>query len=330
MVKKSFILLLLIFGNLFFVKTCVAQSPSGIQAYIDQYKSLALEQEDLYGIPAPITLAQGILESGAGTSGLATNANNHFGIKAFGGWSGGVYLAWDDEPTKSKFRKYNSVEESYKDHSNILKNNGRYQSLFNISVYDYRNWAYGLQKAGYATSETYAQALIGYIDTYELYSINGGIKLKPSKKVITTKTTKTEELTIAEDFAIDASVETEEEEEITRILQRFVVEINEVRCTILYPGETLASISMKYNIPKSRILDYNETASETDVHEGDIVYLEKKKRKFQGAQDFYYVKAGESLYSIAQRFGIRTSSLAKMNKKDLFTPLAEGERLQLK
>lgn len=319
-----------IIGFFFIFCKSFAQSPSEIRAYIDQYKTLALEQENLYGIPAPITLAQGILESSAGTSGLATNANNHFGIKAFGGWSGGIYLAWDDESTKSKFRVYRSVEESYKDHSKILKNSGRYQSLFNISVYDYRNWAYGLQKAGYATSETYAKALIGYIDAYELYSINGGIKLKPNKKVILAKTTKTEELTIAEDFAIDASVETEEEEEVMRTLQRFVVEINEVRCTILYPGETISSISMKYNIPKNKILDYNETASETDIHEGDIVYLQKKKRKYNGPQDFYRVKPGDSLYSIAQQFGIRTSSLAKMNKKDLFTPLVEGEKLLLK
>lgn len=322
----------LLFFIVFFVlsRGLFAQSPSEIRAYIDQYKSLAIEQEDLYGIPAPITLAQGILESSAGTSGLATNANNHFGIKAFGGWSGGIYLAWDDEPVKSKFRVYKSVEESYTDHSKILKNNGRYQSLFKISVYDYRSWAHGLQKAGYATSQTYAKALIGYIDAYELYAINGGIKLKPNKKVTLKKTTKVEELTLAEEFVMDASEKTEEEEEVTRVLQKFVVEINEVRCTILYPGETLSSISMKYNIPKNKILDYNETVSETDIHEGDIVYLQKKKRKYYGPQDFYYVKSGDSLFGIAQQFGIKTTSLAKMNKKDLFTPLIEGEKLYLK
>ena len=319
-----------IIGFFFIFCKSFAQSPTDIRAYINKYKALALEQENLYGIPAPITLAQGILESSAGTSDVATHANNHFGIKALGGWSGGIYRAWDDEPTKSKFRVYKSVEESYTDHSKILKNNSRYQSLFNVSVYDYRSWANGLQRAGYATSKEYAKALIGYIDAYELYTINGGVKLKPNKKGSIVKTIKIEDLSKADDYVIDASEKTEEEEEITRTLQKFVVEINEVRCTILYPGETLASISMKYNIPKSKILDYNETASEMDIHEGDIVYLEKKKRKFQGAQDFYYVKTGESLYSIAQQFGIRTSSLAKMNKKDLFTPLVEGEKLYLK
>ena len=319
-----------IMGFLFIFHGLFAQSPTEIRAYIEKYKSLALEQENLYGIPAPITLAQGILESSAGTSGLATQANNHFGIKALGGWSGGIYLAWDDEPVQSKFRVYKSVKESYTDHSQLLKNNSRYQSLFNISVYDYRGWAHGLQKAGYATAKGYAKALIGYIDAYELYSINGGVKLRSTKKASLAKTTKIEELTQTEDYVIDASEKTEEEEEVTRTLQKFVVEINEVRCTILYPGETLSSIAMKYNIPKNKILDYNETNSETDIHEGDIVFLEKKKRKFRGAQDFYYVKAGDSLYSIAQQFGIRTSSLAKMNKKDLFSPLIEGEKLYLK
>ena len=313
-----------------FSTTIYGQSPSEIRAYIDQYKSLALEQEKQYGIPAPITLAQGILESSAGKSGLATNANNHFGIKAFGQWSGGIYLAWDDEPTKSKFRKYQSAEESYKDHSKILKNNSRYQSLFDISVYDYRNWANGLQRAGYATSKGYAKALIGYIDAYKLYSINGGVKLKPSKKGVIAKTTKIEDLSKTEDFVIDASVKTEEEEEITRVLQKIVVEINEVRCTILYPGETISSIAMKYNIPKSKILEYNETASDTDINEGDVVFLERKKRKYHGAQDFYRVKAGDSLYGISQQFGLTTSSLARMNNKDLFSPLIEGEKLKLK
>ena len=240
-------------------------------------------------------------------------------------------LAWDDEPTKSKFRVYKSAEESYNDHSKILKNGGRYQSLFNYSVYDYRSWANGLQKAGYATSKKYAKALIGYIDAYELYSINGGVKLKPGKKsVIVKKTTKTEELSQAEEFVIDASEKTEEEEEVTRVLQRVVVEINEVRCTILYPGETISSISMKYNIPKNKILDYNDTANENDIHEGDIVYLQKKKRKYLGPQDFYRVKSGDSLYSISQQFGIRTSSLAKMNGKDPFAPLMEGEKIKIK
>lgn len=306
-----------------------AQSPTQIQTYIDQYKSLALEQERLYGIPAPITLAQGILESTAGQSKLATNANNHFGIKALGNWRGEIYQAWDDEPTKSKFRVYASANESFEDHSRLIKDNSRYQSLFNFSVFDYRSWANGLQKAGYATASNYAKALIGYIDAYQLYSINGGVKLKPGKKKVITKTVTVEEL-IEDDEVLDNSQTSEEEEELLAISQKFVVAINDVRCTILYPGETLSSIAMKYDIPKHKLLEFNETEDESFFQEGYIVYLQKKKRKYQGTQDYYRVQANETLLDIAQKFGIRTASLAKMNHKDTFSKLKEGEKLRLK
>lgn len=312
-----------------FTTTAFAQSSSDIKAYIAQYQDLALKQEKLYGIPAPVTLAQGILESRAGTSGLAIEANNHFGIKALGGWSGDIYLAWDDETTKSRFRVYSSSEASYEDHSKLIKNNTRYQSLFDISIYDYRGWAIGLQRAGYATGANYASALIGYIDAYQLYNINGGVKLKPGKKSLIEKTAKVEDLAKSKDYVIDDS-EVTEEEEVVQSFQRVVVEINGVRCTLLYPGETLSSIAMKYNISKRKLLDYNETTNEADFHEGDIVYLQKKKRKFHGIQDFYRVKSGDSLYSIAQQFGIKMGSLAKMNDKTLFSSLQEGEKLRLK
>ena len=307
-----------------------AQSPEEIHNYVNQYKALALEQERLYGIPAPITLAQGILESGAGQSGLAVDANNHFGIKALGTWSGECYYAWDDEMTKSKFRRYASVKDSFEDHSKLIKDNSRYQSLFNYSVFDYRSWAFGLQKAGYATAPNYAKALIGYIDAYRLYSINGGVKLKPNKTVVITKTESIDEIVSNDQLSVKESEASEEEKEVTSTIQKSVVAINGVRCTILYPGETLSSIAMKYNIDKRKLLKFNEASSETDFKEGDIVFLEKKKRKYHGTRDFYNVKPDDTLYGIAQQFGIRTASLAKMNDKDLFSILNEGEQLRLK
>lgn len=307
-----------------------AQSPSDIRDYINKYKSIALEQERIYGIPAPITLAQGILESGAGKSGLATNANNHFGIKAIGGWSGGVYLAWDDGVQKSRFRVYSSAADSYEDHSKILKDGSRYQSLFNYSVYDYRSWAYGLQKAGYASATKYAKALIGYIDAYQLYAINGGVKLKPGKKTVISKTISVDELSLSDDLVIDESVATEEEEEVKYITNKYAVLINGVRCTILYPGETLSSIAMKYDIPKRELLKLNETDTESDIQEGDVVYLQKKKRKYYGALDFYRAKGGETLYDIAQKFGIRKGRLAIMNRLSPSSVMVEGELVRLK
>ena len=323
--------LLMVVVLFFSSMTVFAQSSADILSYINKYKDIALDQEKQYGIPATITLAQGILESGAGRSGLTRNANNHFGIKAFGGWTGPIYQAWDDEPNKSRFRVYSSAAESFRDHSLFLKNNSRYRSLFSKSVYDYRGWAIGLQKAGYATATTYAMALIGFIDSYKLYNLNGGVKLRAGKTVvITRKATATQKATFDASCQADDNELSEEEEAVANAVKRYVVDINDVRCTILYPGMTLSSISMKYDIPKEKLLEYNEVASEKDIHEGDIVFIAKKKNKYTGAQDFYRVKKGDTLYGISQEFGIKYANLAKMNNKDIFSQLKEGEKIQLK
>lgn len=306
-----------------------AQSSSVIQDYIAKYKQIALEQERQYGIPASITLAQGILESGAGRSKLTRMSNNHFGIKRGSGWTGPCVYAWDDDPQKSPFRHYNSADESFRDHSKFLRDNRRYSSLFSKSVYDYRGWANGLQRAGYATSPTYAKALIGYIDTYRLYALNGGVKLRPGKTTTITRTITIEEL-VEQDFQMEEEEESEEEEIVQKTIRKSVVEINDVRCTILYPGETLSSISMRYDIPKSLLLEYNELTNDKNLEEGAIIFLGKKKKKYVGAQDDYKVKEGDTLYQISQLFGIRLSSLSKMNDKNLFTSLKTGEILRLK
>lgn len=306
-----------------------AQSPSAIRAYINKYKAIALQHEREYGIPASITLAQGILESGAGESRLAREANNHFGIKALGGWNGGVYRAWDDEPQKSRFRVYSSAEESYTDHAKVLKES-RYRSLYTKSIYDYRGWANELQRAGYATSKTYANALIGYIDTYQLYAVNGGVKLRPGK--IITFTTTHQELVERKDIQMRQDEKSEEEEivEATTSRLRLLVDVNGVRCTILYPGETLNNVCMKYDISKQHLLAFNEITDEDDLQEGDIVFLEKKMKRYHGPLEYYTVKEGQTLYDVSQQFGIRLSSLAKLNGKSLFASLDSGEKLRLK
>ena len=321
-IKKVVVAFVFLFPLLSF-----SQTPSEIHAYIEKYSQVALDQEKEYGIPASITLAQGILESAAGTSQLTVNANNHFGIKALGGWEGPVYLAWDDETEKSRFRKYDSAEESFRDHSFVLKNSPRYSSLFKKSVYDYRAWAIGLQTAGYATASNYAKALIGYIDAYALYAINGGVKLRSGKTVTIT----TIESTRAEDDCHkNDTVMSEEQEEIDRIESHYVVEINGVRCAILYPGQTLSTLSQKYDISRQKLLEYNEVKSSTDIKEGDVVYLASKKRRYHGIQDYYIVKDGDTLHSISQQFGIRLGSLIRMNRKSSVSTITPGEKLMLK
>lgn len=306
-----------------------AQSSADILAYVDKYKQIALDQERQYGIPAPITLAQGILESGAGKSGLTRNSNNHFGVKALGGWNGGVYKAWDDEPQKSSFRVYASAAESFRDHSLVLKNSSRYRSLFSKSIYDYRGWAIGLQRAGYATAKNYAAALIGFIDTYRLYAINGGVKLRAGKTVIVRQTVNNAPAFDA-DCQMDDEEQSEEEQTVTQAVTRYVVEINDISCTILYPGTTLSSIAMQYDIPKDKLLEFNEVVVEEELHEGDIVFLDKKKKKYEGAKDFHYAKEGETLYSVSQEYGIKVANLAKMNHMDISEKLYEGTKLILK
>lgn len=310
-----------------------AQSSDVVWAYINKYKDIALEQERKYGMPASITLAQGILESGAGRSGLTRRSNNHFGIKKGTKWKGKITKAWDDDPYMSSFRVYNSAAESYEDHTRFLKfeNAGRYGWMFNkLSVFDYRGWAHGLKSSGYATAPTYAEALIGYIDRYRLYEINGGKKLRSGKATTITKTITREVLVKRTDLIIEDSVETEEEVEVAYVTKKYVVEINGVDCTIMYPGESLSNIARNYNIPKQKLLEYNEMANEDDIHEGDIVFLAKKKNKFTGSQDSYRVKEGDTLYLIAQQFGVTLAYLSKINGINLFDQLKEGERLRLK
>ncbi|MBQ0049197.1 MAG: glucosaminidase domain-containing protein [Bacteroidales bacterium] len=310
----------------------MAQSKNDTREYIERFKKTAIDQERRYGIPATITLAQGILESGSGKSGLTRNAHNHFGMKCGKGWKGQVYLAWDDDPYKSSFRVYANDDESFRDHAELLKNNKRYAELFTHSIYDYRGWANGLQRCGYATSKHYAQGLIGVIDSYQLYLINGGVKLKPGKTVtiVRYKDKDKTEPVFDEECQMAEEEESEEEASVARVMQRYVVEINNVRCTVLYPGQTLAHVAMKYDIEKSKLLEYNELASEAKLQDGDIVYLEKKKKKYEGLHDYYRVKEGDTMHSISQEFGIRMASLCKLNKKNEFSILHDGERLELK
>lgn len=307
-----------------------AYNPVVVQTYISQYKEIAIQNEKEYGIPATIILAQGILESGAGTSGLAQASNNHFGIKAGSKWKGRVHLAWDDETKKSRFRCYDSPAESYRDHARLLTTNSCYKNLFKINIYDYRGWANGLKKAGYATAPLYAQALIGIIDQYKLYEINGGAKLKPGKTVTITRYITVEKPVFEQDCILDETEESEEQTMIAEAATRYAVLINDVHCTVLQPGETLASISRKYDISPTQLLKYNEISSEYGVKEGDIIFLDKKKKKYEGPQDVYIAKQGDTLYDVSQEFGIQLHQLAKLNGMNDYVRLEEGSRIILK
>ncbi len=297
-----------IFCLLFFIATLSnAAAPKRIPSYenyIKTYSSLAVAQQKKYRIPASITLAQGLLESGAGQSDLARRSNNHFGIKCHSDWSGGrVYH--DDDLRGECFRKYKRVEESYEDHSKFLKRS-RYESLFRLKITDYKGWARGLQKCGYATDRAYANKLIKIIEDYELYRYDSG------KAVRTT---------------------THHKEKTRQMVKRVRYAIYKTY-GLLYvyakEGDSFEQIAENTGFSVRELKKYNEVPEDFPLQKGDIVYLQKKKKRADKPNYDHVVQIGESMHSIAQKYGIQIKSLYRMNRKDRDYVPEEGDVLRLR
>lgn len=285
---------LFLFACLFFISHLSAQMRwnSVYQEYIDQYKDLAIEEMLRYNIPASITLAQGIFESGAGRSELSVKGNNHFGIKCHG-WTGrSVYH--DDDIRNECFRAYDNVLQSYEDHSKFLRYNVRYNSLFTLQRTDYRGWAQGLKACGYATNPRYADKLIELIELYKLYELD--------------KATSYDKF-MAKRGGYDKPV--------SQGMSLHPIKIyNKNYYIIARAGDTFKGIGEEIDISYRKIAKYNERDKHDVLHAGEIIYLKKKQKKADKAYKNrpHIVKAGESMYSIAQRYGIRLKSLYKKNK----------------
>lgn len=280
---------------------------SRYQAYIDQYKDLAIAEMLKYDIPASITLAQGLLESGAGMSELARKGNNHFGIKCHD-W-GGATTYHDDDEEQECFRKYRDVYESYEDHSRFLARQPRYRSLFRLKRTDYKGWARGLKKCGYATSPTYANKLIGIIELYKLHKYDKATKY--------------------DRFMVSRS-EVKGIAPGTNLHQIHIY--NKNYYLIARSGDTFKSIAKEVGISYKKIAKYNERDKNDTLIPGEVVYLKKKQKKADKAYKNrpHRVKAGESMYSIAQYYGIRTESLYKMNKLGPDYSLKVGDCLRVR
>lgn len=274
------------------------------ERYIDQYSHLAVQQMNLHAIPASITMAQGLLESGAGTSELAVKTNNHFGIKQGANWNGPVYQHADDRKD-DKFRVYKRVEESYEDHSKILLK-PRYQSLFQLDIHDYKGWARGLRQCGYATDPAYADRLISIIERYELYKLDGGQLAANNNAENATNNWQTHHHVNNQMRQAEATG------------REFLLN-NDKLCVRALPGDTWQSIAKQLGISKRRLLKYNEAAEYLQIHPGDFIYLEKKAKKGPKSMKhkWHKVTPNDSMYSIAQRYGIRLKNLYKLNFKDL-------------
>lgn len=278
------------------------------ERYVLQYSAIAVEQMTRHGIPASITLAQGLLESGAGKSELATEANNHFGIKADSRWNGRTYSHLDNG-NWHKFRVYNSAEKSYEDHSLFLVGNSRYSALFKLDRTDYKGWARGLKKAYYAEDREYDKKLISIIERYGLHRYDN--------------------YTVA-DARKEQRKENSKENSIANESKEIML-ANGLPYVIADDGDTYASLSRQTGISKRKIRKYNELYKEYIFKEGDIVYLKSKNKKAVRGHDFHTTKSGESLYRISQIYGIKLKALYKMNPQYVsYTTLKVGDVVRLR
>ena len=250
--------------------------------YIKKYRELAVEEMKKYHIPASITLAQGLLESGAGQSTLARKSNNHFGIKCGSDWRGKT-VSHDDDARGECFRAYKHPKESYEDHSKFLAGRSRYASLFKLKITDYKGWARGLKKAGYATNPRYADQLIGIIELYELHKYDEKNYLKWIKKNPNPH-------------------------------QTYIA--NDLLYIVVRAGDSWKSISQEFDISQKKLRKYNDLYKGYALQVGDILYLEKKNKKADKEHIVHVLRAGESMYSISQKYGIRLKNLYKLNKMD--------------
>lgn len=306
LIRVNLLILLLVSINM--MNANGQQRIASYQKYIDQYSNLAIQHQQKYNIPASITLAQGILESGAGMSELARKSNNHFGIKCNTDWRGGrVYH--DDDLQGECFRKYNRVEESYDDHSRFLAERSRYASLFRLNLTDYKGWARGLQQCGYATDKAYANKLIKLIEDYELYRFDTG---KGSSRTV-------------------APARGEQPKApVTSKLSRTVYKTHGLIYVYAGTNDNFDRIAYDLDFKVKDLIKFNEVPENFPLQQGDIIYLQKKKKKADKPHYDHVVQIGESMHSISQTYGIQISRLYKMNKKPADYVPVEGDVLRLR
>lgn len=273
-----------------------------VEQYIEKYAQIAVEEMHRSRIPASITLAQGIIESGNGNSRLALVANNHFGIKCKKDWTGESIKEDDDAPQEC-FRKYNSPIESYRDHSEFLKNGNRYAFLFDLDQTDYKAWAHGLKKAGYATNPRYAEILINTIEKNNLQRFD---LMKPGE---------TEKKEIAD----------EKKEELQR--EKNLI-INDIPAIVVAKGESYASISIANDMRVWQIYKYNDLQKNAVIKEGDTIYL--KPKNYKSKTEIHIVGNKETMHIISQRYAIKLSRLLAMNKMKEAEEPANGEEIYLR
>jgi len=336
--------------------------------YLNKYSILAVDEMNRTGIPASITLAQGMLESNYGRSRLATQGNNHFGIKCHSSWTG-MKIYHDDNRRGECFRAYGSADESFRDHSDFLVNGSRYRELFSLSKTDYKGWARGLKKAGYATDPKYADLLIRKIEEYRLWAYDTGaagqvVAAQPARSasvsstgtVVSTpaETVKTlpsvkdssqvKPVTVQPSVKDPAAVPTQtvpvrtaevrDEEEPIKVISlgtgKKVLENNNVEYVIVEEGDTFESLAERHQLLSWEITRYNDLTPGTTLKPGQVIYLQPKRSRAAQGFSLHTVEAGETMYLISQKYAVRLSDLYKMNLMDEGTECRPGQKLRLR
>ncbi len=278
-----------------------AQAQNKVELYIEDWYEVAQSEMLEHGIPASITLAQGILESASGESELAKKSNNHFGIKCHRDWDG-EKVYYDDDEDNECFRKYDNAKESFHDHSLFLKNRSRYAYLFELKSNDYKSWAKGLKKAGYATNPKYDDLLIDLIERYDLhkYDVRGVVRRSPPK--------------VEPDP--DALIVQETANKVDYVLAR--------------EGDSYELLALSLGKRTTDLLKYNELRYDAELEPGQVVYLQPKKKRAARENRYYTVVEGDDMYSISQKFAIRLDKLYQRNEILVGEQPRPGTRLELR
>jgi LysM repeat protein len=326
---------------------------SAVVTYIKQYKDIAIDEMKRAAIPASITLAQGIHESSFGTSYLAKNTNNHFGIKCKETWTGKTFKYTDDAPNEC-FRVYDKVEDSYKDHSDFLRNRPYYTPLFKLDIYDYKAWAHGLKKSGYATNPKYAEILIKTIEDYQLYAFDKGelpSYISPLPKSVVVEQEEDEFYNVTDSMQIDVQktiiqekktevlvpansspvIQTQAQPVTTKKINKSIFKVNNCKAVKIYTakGETLDLIGNVLKIEKKDLLAFNDLTDDSNIKDGQTIFIQQKK-KSNKSEPTYKVKQEDNIWSISQKKGVRLSCVLKMNKLEPGQEPAPGEKVYLK
>jgi len=338
---------LIVIFSILIISNFQAQTWRTEDQYIQKFAQYAVEEMEKYNIPASITLAQGLLETGGGQSILAQQGNNHFGIKCKEDWTGKTMKYTDDAPNEC-FRVYEDPKDSYEDHSKFLANRPYYKGLFLLDPKDYKAWAHGLKKAGYATNPRYAYILIDKIEKYKLFEFDFIKKEQVTEKLLAlypdlvndkdflAKNLPTPKIEDAPKVVIDAPepVKLTKQEVLLSILMK--AHPNEALKYIVIPIEpdyddasevNLEDISKKYGVSISKLMKWNELSSQT-LKEGQILFLEKKNSS--GTVETYRAEKGDNMYSISQKFAIRLDKLYDKNRMEYGDKVKEGQLIYLK